>query len=614
MSVRHRRPIALAVSAVALALALGAPAPARAQLGRGDLVITVSQSVNPAPSGGEVAYGIAIKNTGRIRAKQVLVTVPLPAGTTFVKCTTTSPTPPPLPCALRDGDVTARFQYIAAHKANKVNLTLKMPSVTKETVVSVFIDANGDQVNDATLTVKTTVLAGTAAATYLPSLRKTTVACGDVLDGAAFGADTTLRMDASLGCASAPVGLRIAASNRTLDLNRMKIIGSSSGAAAKGSVGIAVAAGRTNVTIRGGSTNGTAGIEHFDWCVADEGDNAGLLIETLRCFRARSAGLDLISSGVTVSGSLVDKAVGTSKTTFEPPGGVGIRVTGDNVVIQNTKVRRSKTVGIHVAGADVDGNGVAVTIEGNTSTSRVENNSGIGVLVEGQDLRMKDTLVTGDGTDGLSTNGVVVEATALGTVLNGVQVKNFAANGFVVAAPGARVTRSRVEGVAADGYVITGDGVMVDNNEARAERHGYVLSGADIVGANNLAEDVGGDGFVIDGVRARMDNSEAQGGAGHGFVVTGADAVLNTNSAELNTGDGFHVAGDGGSYGNNRAKANGGVGVQVLGQLNTFSTNLAEGSVGAEWSIGPSNTDSGGNKANGSLCAFGAGPGIQTCE
>ncbi len=65
--------------AAVLTAALAAAGPAHAD--RGSLAITVGDSPDPAPTEGQVAYSIAVKNTGTIRAENVTVTVPIPAGT-----------------------------------------------------------------------------------------------------------------------------------------------------------------------------------------------------------------------------------------------------------------------------------------------------------------------------------------------------------------------------------------------------------------------------------------------------------------------------------------------------------------------------------------------------
>jgi len=51
------------------------------------LITTVSDSPDPASSAGQVIYTILVKNDGTTKAYKVLVTIPMPAGTSFVKCT-----------------------------------------------------------------------------------------------------------------------------------------------------------------------------------------------------------------------------------------------------------------------------------------------------------------------------------------------------------------------------------------------------------------------------------------------------------------------------------------------------------------------------------------------
>ncbi len=580
-----------------LALAAG---PAHA--GRGILEITVGDTPDPAPTEGQVAYSIAVKNTGTIKANNVSVTVPLPPGTTFVKCSTS----PSKVCAPAAGVVSVAFGSVKAHVTVKVNLTLAMPAVSVETTLPFDVSADGDEVDDNDLSTTTTVLPAAVTATYLPSLRQVTVACGDTVGGDGFGADTTLQFEGGLGCATSAVGLRMAASGKTLSLNKFKIVGSSVGAVAKGSAGIVIAAGATDVTIDGRSTNGKSGIEYFDRCVVDEGGNSGLTLSKLRCFRARTAGVDLISNQVSLVGVLVDKATGTTTTTLEPPGGVGVQVAGDNVTIHNTVIRRSQRIGLWVMGVDADADGNGVSVTGNTSTSKVENNLGTGILAEGERLQVKDTLVSGDGAGGVSQTGIAIEATAVGTVLDGVQVRRWGGGGVVDAGTGTQILRSRVEDLALDGIVSTGAGAYLANNEVRAQGHAYVLAGPDAVASTNLAEGPGGDGFILSGDRAALDNNTAKGGAGHGFVVRSATAVMHTNAAETNVGDGFRVEATGGTYVNNRAKKNGGVGFQVQGTSNGFKTNTSELSGGWEWVLGPNNINNQGNRANGTRFWFGS--------
>jgi hypothetical protein len=168
-------------------------------------------------------------------------------------------------------------------------------------------------------------------------------------------------------------------------------------------VGILVAA--PNVTIVGGGTASKSGIEYFDYCLMDEGDSDGLTVNTVRCFRARSAGIDLASDNVKLNGLLVDLVVGGTNTTTEVPGGIGMHLSGSTNV-KDTTVRRAATIGVLADGApDPDGTKHRVVIDGNHSTSRVEQNTGVGIQLEGAFHEVRNTAVEGDGDDGVSTTG-----------------------------------------------------------------------------------------------------------------------------------------------------------------------------------------------------------------
>ena len=139
--------------------------------------------------------------------------------------------------------------------------------------------------------------------------------------------DTTAQLSGPLGCTSGSWGLKITASGKTLDLNKFNIFWNPAPHA--GSVGILVS-NATGVTIIGGSVNTGNGIELFDYCVKDEGQSKKLSINTLRCFKARTAGIDIASKKVMITGVKVDRvAGGTATTTAELPGGVGIRTRAD---------------------------------------------------------------------------------------------------------------------------------------------------------------------------------------------------------------------------------------------------------------------------------------------
>ena len=440
----------------------------------------------------------------------------------------------------------------------------------------------------------------------LPSLQTTTVSCGQDLDPAFFGADTTVQLSESLGCALTNFGLRVSASNVTLDLNKKKIVGDA-GDTVPGKIGVTIAAGAFNVTITARSTSGTSGIEYFDWCIRDEGGNAGLLISQVRCFRARSAAIDIVSNNVQIVNSLTDNTIPTTSTTAELPGGVGIRARADNIRIKDTIVRRSRVVGIWANGTDSDGSGLVTSIDGNTSRMRVETNFGIGIRLEGGPHLVKTMAVEGEGFDkGTSTDGVVVEESGINNTIDGVVVKNHRGNGFVVRGSQTRIERSGIELVALDGFVTTSTaiGTVLNGNSSKPKGNGYVIEGPGSVLTTNRAETAGLHGYVIRGPQADLSGNSAKSNKGDGYVLAGTDAFLEANNAEINTGRGFLVTGNNNILKSSGSKQNKGIGFNVLGSSNKFETNKAERNTGSEWVIGSNNIDMGANGANGHTISF----------
>jgi len=595
---KRRGLIHLGCLALAVVLALAAPWPAGAVPARSVLVVTIGDSPDPAPGLGQVIYSINVKNDGRFRAFNVRVTMPVPQGTQFIKCAVT----PKRVCTLSGGVVSTTIGTMAAHLQIKVSVTLAMPAVSTTSVITVSADANGDSVTDGKASITTTILAAAVPVTFLPSNTAGAVSCGDTLTSSTFQTDTTVKFLGGLGCASGS-GLKITASGKTIDLNKNKI----TGASAKGNVGIRIGAGTTGVSIIGGSTSGTAGIEYFDYCVKEEGNNTNTSISTLRCFRARSAGIYSVSNGVNIAGILVDKAVGTATTTEILPGGVGIWARG-NAHIKDTIVRRTGGVGIWADGAnDPDADGRVVLIDGNTTTSRVETSAGVGIRLDGGPHKVKDTFVQGDALTGPGKDGVIIGDTGIGSDLDGVIVKDHGGNGVVVGGTGATISRSSVDAVALDGFVVTASGATLSGNSAVPDGNGFVISGAGNSLATNTAEDAGGDGFVVSGPDATLSGNTAKTGGGRGFVISGSGGAYNTNTAEANAGQGFLISGGAGgsnTFAGNRAKQNTGAGFEVPGTANHFDTNKAEFSGGAEWIIGPGNFNDGGNTANGGQFSF----------
>jgi hypothetical protein len=658
--------------AAALALAmLALPGPARADHQPNTMVMTVSDRPDPAPSTGEVLYEIKLKNDGRQRSFEVLLAVKMPPGAEFVRCATSIKT---VPCQVVGATVTASFGEMRAHATVKMSLTVLAPVVDVPTQVELKAGATGEDAHKGSVSHTTLVLPQTTRATLLPSGRVVMVRCGQLLDPAFFAPDTTVKLLDGMSCARGSA-LRVAASNVIVDLGGKKVVG----AREAGNVGVLVMQNAVNVRIRGSGIKGTQGIEFFDWCIRDEGGNTGLVVEDLRCFRARSAGIDLVSSSVLVDESIIDLTQPLTGMTAElegpwpgaTPGGVGIRLRGDNARVNNTEIRRSEILGLWASGTDTDLSDWALQVE----DTEVQSSFGVGVLLTGGGPhRLENVSVEGDGVEtGRSTDGVVVASTVIGATLDGVVVKLFPGNGILVDGPQAVIERSEVENVGGAGFVIgsgdpttpTGQGAYLSGNTATETEDGFVVLGDDVEMESNEAEEVRGNGFVVGGARFIVVANTAEGSGGHGFIFSGSAATTprpdgrpphaSENDAIRNGLGGILISGHGNLFRSNVAASNTGVGIEVSGSTNTLTSlnkaernaaggllisgadNLTEGTVAAsntgigmhipgtgnrarnntkvernsgfEWVIGANNVDQTGNKANGGRLCFPTGGG-----
>ncbi len=459
----------------------------------------------------------------------------------------------------------------------------------------------GEEPRDGSGSIAGAVLSASAPVLFLPSQRTGSLSCGDEITPSFFGSgENTVQLRASMGCAHSKVAVKISASGKTFDLQTFKIVGAATDQI-KGSVGILVAA--PNVTIVGGGTNSKSGIEYFDYCLMDEGDSDGLTVSTLRCFRARSAGVDLASDNVKLNGVLVDLVVGGTNTTTEIPGGIGMHLSG-GISVKDSSVRRAASIGILADGApDPDGTKHRVQIDGNHSTSRVEQNTGVGIRLEGAFHEVRNTYVEGDGDDGVSTTGVLINGSAMLT--DGLEVVDFGGNGFLVNGAQATVKRSTVEAVGGDSFVVVGTGAILSGNSAAKGQKGFVVSGSDAFLDTNNAENVLGTAFLVSGDRAIMTGNSAKAGKAEGFVLSGNGGNYNTNKAEANVGTAFAISGNNGVFLNNACKSEKtGGGYLVTGTANSFSTNSAEKNKGSEWVIAAGNVDLGSNRKNGKTFPF----------
>jgi uncharacterized repeat protein (TIGR01451 family) len=567
---------------------------------RGILVVTIGDTPDPAPMLGQVTYAIEVKNDSTTAASNVLVTIPLPQDTEMVKCVTT----PKKPCSLATGTVTATLGSVAAHATIKISLVLVMPAANPPgtATITLHASANGDGVTDGTATETTTILPDTARVLFQPSGTPGTVSCGATLAAAAFpGADTHVQFTEGLGCASSDTALVVQASDKVIDLAGFKIVGGALAANA-GNVGIFVN-NASNVTILGGGTIDKHGIEYFDYGLRIDAGSAGLIVDNLRIFRARSVGVEVESNGVTISNVLVDRTVAVVGSTVGQPAGVGIHARG-NTVISDTIVRRSGAIGILADGTHQDDSGFVVTITGNLANMRVEQNAGIGIQFDNGPHRVEFTSVIGDGISGTSAAGVVVGPAATGILLDSVVVKEHGGDGFVIDGASVRIVSSSVDmSVGGDSFVITGANAILENNDAQSLGHGFVINGASSTLTSNSA-DTGQDGFVINGDGASVTNNNAVGNKTRGIVVACNAGFFDTNLAQFNGTHGMVILGSNNRFINNQSKQNKNSGYSVSGTLNRFGTNAAEMNAGTEWIIGANNVDEGSNSRNGSRFTF----------
>ena len=409
--------LAVAGMASVLAVSLSMMSPAAALVDRGNLIVSGSASPNPGAAGGQVTYAVTIKNDSTVTATGVLVTIQMPQDSPapeFVKCSVSGGAKGQV-CTESGGVVTTTYPTIKAHITAKVSVTWKMPGVSATFTAVATAHATsavgGEEPRDGSGSIAGTVLSASVPVVFQPSQRTGSLSCGDEIEPRFFeSGENTVQLRASMGCAHSKVAVKISSSGKTFDFQGFKIVGTATDQI-KGSVGILVAA--PNVTIVGGGTGSKSGLEYFDYCLMDEGDSDGLTVSTLRCFRARSAGIDLASDNVKLNGLLVDLVAGGTNTTTEIPGGIGMHLSG-SVNVKDSTVRRAGSIGILADGSpDPDGTKHRVVIDGNHSTSRVEQNTGVGIQLEGAFHEVRNTAVEGDGDDGVSTTGVLINGSGM---------------------------------------------------------------------------------------------------------------------------------------------------------------------------------------------------------
>jgi hypothetical protein len=392
-----------------------------------------------------------------------------------------------------------------------------------------------------------------AKVTLEPSMTKTEVSCGQILDAAFFGANSKLSFDTDLNCG--PVtevvnGIVVAKNGVTIngrDKSR-QISGPTSRSLRRGA-GIVVAEGVKRVTIAGFRR-----IQNFAVGVLAQGNNRKLTLKNSTLFRNLEAGIRSGSAKTKVVEVIADR------------NGIGFHLSGNDSVIKRSSSRGSFPQsasaadplspgwGFHLSGTDVDLDGVTV--------------------------RCAQCMAQGD----------VV--------------------GFVLEGDGQLVETSSARGSLEDGVRIGGTANRFRNNSVKLNlSHGIVVDGSANAVNKNHSDENGGAGFVVSGSGNVLTGNGSgsltdKGNAGVGYLVTGADNRLDTNEAEANGGGGFSIGAPTALFKGNRAEGNAGVGIELTLGGTPLDSNVAEKNSGAEWVVASDNEDRSGNRANGRTIAI----------
>ena len=593
MTETHRAALVV-MALMSLGVLLLAPASAGADTQPSNAVVTITQISPPGAvvnSGGNILYSITGKNDGSVRSCPVppsgcsdrpTLEAEIPAGATFVSCRTTATfvtDPPAVLCAVSGAIVTAQFQTVPAHESVTMRLTIKAPEVTAQTTISLRGKFSGESMHMDERSLVTTVLAPSTRLMLSPT-RTVLIACGYTLDNALFGADTEATLLDPMVCNNGS-GLTFTASGKTFNLGVNTIVSS---VRVTGNAGIIVGPNATNVTIKGGGTGGTRGIELFEYCVKDLGGNTGLIITDLRCFRPKRAGILTLSNEVLINNSKIDRS--TADASMEVPeeeGGIGILAGGDNVHVKDTIVVGSQQIGFWAYGVDLDGSGRVATYEGNTTSSQITNNHGIGALLSGGPHQIKDTRVQGDHDDplGSSLEGIVVDGTALGTVIDGVEVKKHGGHAIhvVAGATGTVIARTTGEDIGGSGFVIDAPSTLNGNTAQLVVGDAFVINASATI-TSNTAENCSSNAFAINAA-ALVNNNSAVGNGGYGFVLS--------NIAPFNPGTDWSIQGVGDFNGDGYADilwrhTAGAVVIWLLNGSNVIGTGSL-GNVATDWTV-----------------------------
>jgi hypothetical protein len=392
-----------------------------------------------------------------------------------------------------------------------------------------------------------------ADVTLEPSLTHKQINCGQTLDNAFFGSDSTLSFDSDLDCSPAKTatdGIIIGKSGVTVNgrFKTWSITGPSRSSLRTG-VGIRLLPGVARVQIRNMKAIQNFGVGIQD---ADDGSNRKLVIAKSTVRRNVVAGMRLRSPRGKIDTVTADK------------NGIGMDLSGDGIKVKASDIKGSlypPMVGLQLGGVDTNGDGHIVQVTDPLNV--IELNQGDGVLItQGAHNISNAQIVANLG------NGVEIQALASGSLLHSNGIKN---NGV--------------------GIVVDGDSNVIEYNTAEQNiGAGYMIGGTGNVVSNNSSgkktdRGNGAEGYVISGVSVSLQDNAAEANIGSGYVLTSTatTSLFKGNTSTSNLGHGFDIQSGGNKFDTCAAdnkNADPGSHAWMLAANNTeaINTNKANGS------------------------------------
>jgi hypothetical protein len=347
-----------------------------------------------------------------------------------------------------------------------------------------------------------------ADVTLLPSGTKKKLSCGQTIDGAFMGSDSTVTFDSDLDCSGATTatdGIVVATSVVTLNgrLKQFSIRGPQRSSLRSG-VGIRLAPSASRVKIRNFKAIENFGVGIED---AEEGNNKKLVIIKSTVRRNVQAGVRLRSARVKIEEVTADK------------NGIGFDLSGDGTKLKNSFAKGSlydPKEGIRLSGIDKNGNGSVILVSGRNT---IELNQGVGIhVVEGAHVIVDNDIRSNGGA------AILVDAMVVGNIIDTNRIK-LNGQGIVVHGDGTVIDTNSVESSLGDGFVVGGLGnSLLSNSSGKKTDRGN-----------------GGHGFVISGQSVSVEDNAADANLGSGFLVTGTTTLFKGNTSEVNYQNGFDI-------------------------------------------------------------------------